>query len=186
MIWQRLALALVAAVMMLAMFMKGRYRGAPPLSALCVEPSSVAWLQVAGAVRFQGVYPLSDIKMTDDAIKMAEPLCSIQYEQALVENVVKQRSAARITIICPADQACGMVMIEPLSAHQSLVLLGSVSLNSATAAELCLVPGIGPALAQRIIEYRQNNGEFARFEELLQVKGIAGKKLKNLKPYLTI
>ena len=48
----------------------------------------------------------------------------------------------------------------------------SVNINTATAAELETLPGIGPAFAQRIIEYREAYGAFATIEDLSRVKGI--------------
>ncbi len=61
-----------------------------------------------------------------------------------------------------------------------------VNLNSATAAQLEALPGIGPKAAQRIIEYRQKNGGFRKTEELMNVKGIGEKSFLKLKPLLTI
>lgn len=60
------------------------------------------------------------------------------------------------------------------------------SLNEASADELALLPGIGPELAVRIIEARDQQGRFRDFEELLKVKGIGRKKLAVLKEYTTI
>jgi competence protein ComEA len=47
-----------------------------------------------------------------------------------------------------------------------------IDLNSATAEELETLPEIGPVLAQRIVEYRQVNGPFARTDQLMAVSGI--------------
>ena len=60
-----------------------------------------------------------------------------------------------------------------------------VDINRADAAQLDTLPGIGPALSQRIIEYRQQNGRFETVEELVNVKGIGEKTLEKLKPYIT-
>ncbi|MDP8215983.1 MAG: helix-hairpin-helix domain-containing protein [Candidatus Kaelpia imicola] len=61
-----------------------------------------------------------------------------------------------------------------------------LDLNAASYAELINIPGIGPSYAQRIIEYRYNNGGFGSIEELKNVKGIGDKKLKKMKPYLKL
>lgn len=61
-----------------------------------------------------------------------------------------------------------------------------VNLNSATQAELEKLPGVGPAMAKQIIEYRQKNGGFKKVEELMNVKGIGEKFFLKLKTLVTI
>jgi competence protein ComEA len=61
-----------------------------------------------------------------------------------------------------------------------------VNINTATATELEALPGIGPATAARIIEYRQKNGSFKKVEDLMNVRGIGEKTFLSLKPLLLI
>lgn len=61
-----------------------------------------------------------------------------------------------------------------------------VNLNSASAAQLQTLPGIGASAAQRIVEYRQKNGSFKKIEELMNVKGIGEKSFLKLKPLITV
>jgi len=60
-----------------------------------------------------------------------------------------------------------------------------VDVNTASAAELQAIPGIGKALAQRIIEFREKNGPFDQVDDLVKVRGIGEKSIVRLKPYLT-
>jgi competence protein ComEA len=61
-----------------------------------------------------------------------------------------------------------------------------LNLNTATQAQLESLPGIGPAAAQRILEYRQKNGSFKKIEDLMNVKGIGEKSFLKLKPLITV
>jgi competence protein ComEA len=61
-----------------------------------------------------------------------------------------------------------------------------VNLNTATAAQLESLPGIGPKTAERIVEYREKNGNFKKIEELMNVKGIGEKSFLKLKDRLTV
>lgn len=61
-----------------------------------------------------------------------------------------------------------------------------VNINTATAEELDELPGIGPALAEAIIQYRTEHGSFASEEELIQVSGIGESKLAGLAGQITV
>lgn len=61
---------------------------------------------------------------------------------------------------------------------------GVVNINTADSEQLQLLPKVGPALAQRIIDFREANGVFRTAEEILAVKGIGERSLETLKPYL--
>lgn len=63
---------------------------------------------------------------------------------------------------------------------------GPLDLNRATAVQLETVPGIGPALAARIVEYRKQHGPFKSYEELDQVSGIGKTMLEKFRPYLYV
>jgi competence protein ComEA len=61
-----------------------------------------------------------------------------------------------------------------------------VNINTATQAQLESLPGLGAKAAERILEYRQKNGQFKKVEDLMNVKGIGEKSFLKLKPRLTV
>lgn len=63
---------------------------------------------------------------------------------------------------------------------------GMLNINTASKEELVALPGIGATLAERIITFRETEGDFGAIEDLQQVKGISKKKLEKLKPHVTV
>ena len=61
-----------------------------------------------------------------------------------------------------------------------------VNLNTATAADLEALPGVGAATARLIIEHREKNGGFKKIEELMNIKGIGEKSFLKLKPMVIV
>jgi competence protein ComEA len=61
-----------------------------------------------------------------------------------------------------------------------------VNVNSANASQLALLPRVGPSVAQRIVDYRKQNGPFKKPEDLMLVQGIGEKTFQLLKPYVAI
>jgi competence protein ComEA len=62
---------------------------------------------------------------------------------------------------------------------------GKVNINTATAEQLTTLPGVGPKLAARIVEYRQKAGAFKSVQELMNVRGLGEKNLKKIEQYLS-
>ena len=91
----------------------------------------------------------------------------------------------------PAYSNTGKVIYVSDSQREMLIDQGEVTsvlinLNSATKEELMVIDGIGEALAQAIIDYRESSGGFSSVDELLNVKGIGESRYGNLKPYVYV
>ena len=63
---------------------------------------------------------------------------------------------------------------------------GTVNINTAGLGELQRLPGIGPAMGQRIIDYRTEHSRFQSVEELVEVRGIGSKTLEKMRPFVTL
>lgn len=61
-----------------------------------------------------------------------------------------------------------------------------VNINTASAAQLQLLPRVGPAIAQRIVEFRAENGPFKSADQLLLVRGIGEATFELMKPYVVV
>ena len=71
-------------------------------------------------------------------------------------------------------------------AKKAPVLEGQININTATAEQLVLLPGIGKKTADAITEYRTKNGNFKAVDDITKVKGIGAKKLEKIKSYLVL
>jgi competence protein ComEA len=80
----------------------------------------------------------------------------------------------------------GFAAPSPQSEDAAPRLTGVVNLNTATAEELQLLPGIGAARAQAMIELRKQRGGFKSVEELKDVKGIGDSALERLRPFVRL
>ncbi len=61
-----------------------------------------------------------------------------------------------------------------------------ININTAAAAELETLPRIGPKVAQRIVDFRSQNGNFKKIEEIMKVKGIGEKLFNQIKDLITV
>jgi competence ComEA-like helix-hairpin-helix protein len=62
---------------------------------------------------------------------------------------------------------------------------GQVNINSASVEQLSLLPRIGPSVAQRIVDFRKENGPFKSVDDLMLVRGIGEKSLAGIRAYLS-
>jgi len=75
-------------------------------------------------------------------------------------------------------------LVKKISSNKALSL--KVNINSANERELDNLPGVGPKLAKKIVEYRFIHGSFESINEIKAIKGICAKKFSRIENYLTI
>lgn len=88
--------------------------------------------------------------------------------------------------LCAVLMAGTPLFAMPIHAQAPAAEKATLNLNVATLDQLATLPGIGPKVAERILEYRTKNGAFKKIEELMNVKGIGEKSFLKIKPLVTV
>lgn len=143
------------------------------------EKKRMLTVHVAGAVARPGLYKLAEGTRVADALSMAGGANA----DGIIDDVnLASRLKDGQKILVPRS---GGQISDPGNPRQGE---GSTLLNINTADESDLdkLPGIGPSLAKRIVEYRRKNGPFSTVEEIDNVNGIGPRKLEEFKGQVTI
>lgn len=147
---------------------------------------------VTGAVVNSDVYFLSAGSIIKDAIAAAGGFTPDadreRINQALELQDQQQIHVPRLgETNAPPPVQGGVVQQKPASRSAAPVATGKlINLNTATLEELDSLPGIGPAIAQRIIEYRESAGGFKSVEQIVEVSGIGEATLAKIKDLVTV
>ncbi|CCO07900.1 helix-hairpin-helix domain-containing protein [Desulforamulus hydrothermalis] len=154
-------------------------------------------VHVVGAVEKPGLYKLPPGSRVNDALVRAVPLPEADVGALNLAEPLKD--GRKLVVPLRQEQQQAALQTAP-SSHQTAVAAGLsqpsgapvsssgglVNINTAGVAELDTLPGIGPALAERIIQYRQANGPFQTIEDLQNVSGIGEKKYAQLQHKITV
>jgi competence protein ComEA len=159
---------------------------------------SKIWVQVAGAVRRPGVYQVESGARVFEAVLAAGGFADGADEQGValaasltdgcrlyvpLENETAGQVVQPPAMQVPTESTAGLSAgSTPGSSGGVGQAAGPVSLNTATVEQLDTLPGVGPALAQQIISYREANGPFTSVDQLDDVPGIGPAKLEQLRP----
>lgn len=154
-------------------------------------------VEVSGAVRKPGVYELSPAGRVEQAIAAAGGLAldadagQLNLAQPMYDGQRLVVPAVVETPLAPPSSiASRSTTIEIASpSGQAAASQGNgaaLNVNTATAEQLDALPGIGPVIAQAIIDYREANGPFLTVESLLNVKGIGKATLAKFRDLITV
>jgi len=155
-----------------------------------VRIDSKVYIDISGAVVNPGVYELKEGDRVIDVLKVCGGL-SVEADRPWVDQNINRARPLKDgeKIYIPKVGEVGAIHESPLQTE----ILGIsdninelVNINRATVAELDKLPGVGPAIAQRIIDYRQEKGGFVSVEEIKLVSGIGDKMFENIKDLIEI
>ena len=170
---QQGVILLLGAALLLLWAWRGHF-GFPPAAPPARDLNQV-FVEAAGNVPHPGVL------VFPQPPTLSQVLAQAGAAPASGPGDTKLASGTRVEIT-----GAGQYRLGRMSGPQLLTLGLTLDLNHTTAADLDGLPGIGPVLAQRIIDFRQAHGPFQKIDDLEQVSGIGPKKLEKLKPYVFI
>ena len=139
--------------------------------------SARIYVDVAGEVRKPGIYQLDSGARVFDVVLLAGGFTN-KANQASVNLARTLTDGEQLIVANKSQQSIG------LGSSNSVSML--ISLNQASEAELEGLPGVGPALAGRMIDWRSANGGFKTKEDLLNVAGIGDKLFAQIKDKVTL
>lgn len=172
-----------------ALLLVSRLPGGQPVT-LEQPPTKVPIeVHVVGGVLRPGVYLFADGSRVQDAIGAAGGLTTDADVNAL--NLAAKLEDGQQLIVPALGEAPAAAV--PTSGFRVLPGMSTatpsadlVNINTASADELAGLPGIGPTIAQRIIDYRQAHGSFAAIEDIMNVAGIGVVTFDNIKALITV
>ncbi len=184
---QLIILILLAVLVFWCGYRYAEYKLADSEQPLLVQPenepaeSKKLTVHVTGAVDKPGVYHLEGDARIIDAVELAVPKADADLNR--INLAAPLTDGEQIIVPVKTDQP----NLLPQSAENMQVFYeGKININTAGIDELDQLPGIGPALAERIIEYREANGGFKSIEEIKNVPGIGDKKFADIKDKISI
>lgn len=143
----------------------------PTSSAASAAPEVELYVHVLGAVERPGLYVLHPGARVVDALAAAGG--TVDGADLAAVNLARPVEDGEQVVVPVAGAAAGPSAVPSDG--------GAVDLNSADQAALEALPGIGPALAERILAWREENGRFRSVDDLLAVPGIGEKLLEGLR-----
>jgi competence protein ComEA len=140
-------------------------------------------VDVAGAVRKPGVYRLASGARVEDALQRAGG-ATRRADLSQVNRAAKLEDGRQVLVPvrAPAVTTGGGGAVTGNAAAPA----APINLNTATLEQLDTLDGVGPATAQKILDYRQAHGGFGSVDELDQVPGIGEKRLAALREHLRV
>ncbi|GAB3593851.1 hypothetical protein GCM10027446_16700 [Angustibacter peucedani] len=152
-------------------------------------------VHVVGRVRHAGVVRLPPGSRVEDAVEAAggaapgADLAAVNLARLVVDGeqvVVPRPGEPAVAAAGPAAPAGGAAASSSAGGTPGGAAGEVVDLNTATTDQLDVLPGVGPVLAGRIVEWRTTHGRFSTVDELSEVSGIGDKAMERLRPLVRV
>ena len=140
-------------------------------------------VDIKGAVKRPGPYSFRLGDRVQDAIKRAAVTAEADIKQL---NLAARLIDGQEVIVPTKKKTKALKKAATEKSEQAEVPKGLLDLNAATEDQLLEVPGIGPAMAQRIVDYRAANGGFQSLDDLKKGKGIGAAKFERIKDKISL
>lgn len=182
-------------ILILSLTLSGCYRSPQIVIEGTPESNSQTgeiYVHVTGEVHLPGLYKLPKGSRVADAINMAGGATSNGDLDSL--NLASPlKDGDKIVVPAKSKEEANFQLQTQNSSAQSRISYFSssgnsskININTASAKELESLPGIGPVLAQRIVDYRAQKGGFKTIEEIMEVSGIGEKRFEAIKDLITV
>lgn len=146
-------------------------------------------IHITGAVKNPGVYQLKSTDRVIDAVKIAGGATEVANLDA-VNLAALLRDGQKIIIpykiLKNSEEENNENIYKSIEGMYSSSTSGKININTANASTLQTLPGIGPVLSERIIEYRNQNGLFGIIDDIKDVSGIGEKKFEGIKDLICV
>ena len=162
---------------------EGPARNLIPFS-LKSSPNEEIWVEVTGSVRNRGIYTLEKGKSVLEAVGKAggtSDTLSLSPESA-----AGKIESSGLLKVSRQDDDNGRASFHAFDPQKMKILSIPVNVNTAKVEELDILPGVGPKMAQAIVDFREAHGKFGTLEDLQKVKGLGPKKFAAIRPHITL
>lgn len=154
------------------------------------ETQSEVYIDIDGAVKEPGVYKVKSGSRIFEVIEKAGGLTA-KADTLTINQADRVKDGQKITIPRKGEAGDTASSQDPGSAAEgtgtsSASSGGLININTADSNELQQITGVGPATAEKIIQYRSENGAFRSKEDLKNVSGIGEKTYQKMEPMITI
>lgn len=168
-------ISFVVILVCLGVFISLGYDDESPYEIPSVEDTFFSYdeclIEVKGEVARPGIYLVDENYCINDCIILAG-------------GITKDGSTENIKLASKVSD--GLTIVIPKKSGFSSDNTGKLSINSSSAVDLTSIPGIGTVIANNIVKYRQEHGNFTNLEELLNVQRISENLFNKIKEYLTL